>query len=257
MIALIGHILYSASLLSHLALFSAMVRQTVPGQPNQTNGQQAARDEIQSYLDARYVSAVEACWRIFELPMHEMDPKVERLPIHLKNEQTVRFEPDDNLAEVLAAEDDKDDKLTAFFKLCDQGWTAFDHAVIGGNQEGAPGVQPAPRQEAPQEHESQEAESQEVPAQEAPAPMPAPNDVRARRLCIPMQMFAIYYTIKFLSSTLGLPTRRVNQASLVQPFPLTGVYARAMATKLFNKLLLGGYIISTHQLASSTIFAFY
>ncbi|OMO74232.1 Nucleic acid-binding protein [Corchorus olitorius] len=44
-------------------------------------------NEIKSYLDCRYLAPHEACWRIFEFPIHHREPSVQRLLIHLPNEQ--------------------------------------------------------------------------------------------------------------------------------------------------------------------------
>ena len=49
-------------------------------------------NEVAEFLDARYVTAPEACWRLFEFPMHARSHVVERLPVHLQNEQPVTFE---------------------------------------------------------------------------------------------------------------------------------------------------------------------
>jgi hypothetical protein len=49
------------------------------------------RDEVRSFLDARYFSAPEAIWRIFEFKMHDMSHAVIRLAVHLPNEQSVYF----------------------------------------------------------------------------------------------------------------------------------------------------------------------
>jgi hypothetical protein len=51
----------------------------------------AARDEVQNYLDGRYVSAGEACHRLFAIDLHDMHPNVYRLVVHLPNEQTTYF----------------------------------------------------------------------------------------------------------------------------------------------------------------------
>jgi len=51
----------------------------------------AARDEVQNYLDGRYVSASEACHRLFAFDLHDMHPNVYRLAVHLPNEQTTYF----------------------------------------------------------------------------------------------------------------------------------------------------------------------
>ncbi len=50
-----------------------------------------ARDEVQNYLDGRYVNASEACHRVFAFDLHGMHPNVYRLAVHLPNEQTIYF----------------------------------------------------------------------------------------------------------------------------------------------------------------------
>ena len=52
---------------------------------------ETAVDEITEYFDARYVTAPEACWRIFNYPLHDKSHAVERLPVHLRNEQAIHF----------------------------------------------------------------------------------------------------------------------------------------------------------------------
>jgi hypothetical protein len=50
------------------------------------NNVPVARDEIQNYFDVRYVSASEACHRLFAFDLHGMHPNVYRLVVHLPNE---------------------------------------------------------------------------------------------------------------------------------------------------------------------------
>ncbi len=50
------------------------------------NNVPATRDEVQNYLDGRYVSASEACHRLFAFDLHGMHPNVYRLAVHLPNE---------------------------------------------------------------------------------------------------------------------------------------------------------------------------
>ncbi len=50
-----------------------------------------AQDEVQNYLDGRYVNASEACHRLFAFDLHDMHPNVYRLAVHLPNEQTTYF----------------------------------------------------------------------------------------------------------------------------------------------------------------------
>ncbi len=51
----------------------------------------AAQDEVQNYLNGPYVSASEACHRLFAFDLHDMHPNVYRLAVHLPNEQTTYF----------------------------------------------------------------------------------------------------------------------------------------------------------------------
>ncbi len=50
------------------------------------NNVPAAWDEVQNYLDGRYVSASEACHWLFAFDLHGMHPNVYRLVVHLLNE---------------------------------------------------------------------------------------------------------------------------------------------------------------------------
>ncbi|XP_019240003.1 PREDICTED: uncharacterized protein LOC109219999 [Nicotiana attenuata] len=49
-------------------------------------------DEIKRYLDCRYISATEACWRIFKFGIHHKEPAVERLPFQLEGKNPIIFE---------------------------------------------------------------------------------------------------------------------------------------------------------------------
>ncbi|OMO88819.1 DNA helicase PIF1, ATP-dependent [Corchorus capsularis] len=62
-------------------------------------------DEIKMYLDCRYVSAHEACWHIFEFDIHFPDPAVQRLLIHLPNQQNVFFYDRQHLQDFLGRPD--------------------------------------------------------------------------------------------------------------------------------------------------------
>lgn len=48
-------------------------------------------NEIQHYVDARYVSASEACWRIFHYDLHDRSPAVQRLAVHLPGQHAVLY----------------------------------------------------------------------------------------------------------------------------------------------------------------------
>ena len=57
---------------------------------------------MKRYEEGRYISATEAIWRFYEFELHEMEPAVVRLALHLKGQQQVQFEPTSSAADVLA-----------------------------------------------------------------------------------------------------------------------------------------------------------
>jgi hypothetical protein len=71
-------------------------------------------DEIQKFSVQRYLSSCYAVWRLFEFKMTDIYPPVLQMIIHLENEQTVRYVPDDEGAEA-ALESFKNTHLTDYF----------------------------------------------------------------------------------------------------------------------------------------------
>ena len=80
-----------------------------------TTSNELNHDEITTFLDARYVSAPEAFWRLSEYKLHDKSHSIIRLPVHLPRHQPVYFEPGHHAA---AADKSgrQDTMLTAFFK---------------------------------------------------------------------------------------------------------------------------------------------
>ena len=56
-----------------------------------------AVDEINEYIDARYISAVEGVWHIFSFIMHSQDPPVIRLETHLEDKNTIVFKDQETI----------------------------------------------------------------------------------------------------------------------------------------------------------------
>ena len=81
------------------------------------NGQERdiTNDEVERYVNARYISASEAYWRLYEFNICSKYPSVEKLPLHLENEQVVLFNP--HVAPVVANRSPPKTKLTAYFDL--------------------------------------------------------------------------------------------------------------------------------------------
>ena len=73
-------------------------------------------DEIENFINCRYISSSEAFWKHYKFKMHSISPNIERLPCHLENDNEVVFNPDrPPNAEVLEALHKT--KLTEFFNL--------------------------------------------------------------------------------------------------------------------------------------------
>ena len=73
-------------------------------------------DEIARYLQGRYIGPSEAFARIFEYKMHEEDPTVITLALHLPNEQPVYFPEDATAEELEESMGNSYSKLMAYFK---------------------------------------------------------------------------------------------------------------------------------------------
>lgn len=74
-------------------------------------------DEIKTYLNCRYLSACEACWRIFSFDIQFRTPSVTRLTFHLPNEQSLLFRDGQNLRRVIARESAEKTMFTEWMEL--------------------------------------------------------------------------------------------------------------------------------------------
>ena len=72
-------------------------------------------DEIKQYEVARYITASEAFWRIYDFPIQKKYPPVEQLAIHLEGQQLITFSNDED-AHALIDSGPPRTTLTAYFK---------------------------------------------------------------------------------------------------------------------------------------------
>ncbi|KAL7097082.1 hypothetical protein ACP275_10G120600 [Erythranthe tilingii] len=70
-------------------------------QSSKDNNVSQCQDEIKMYYDCRYLSPCEAAWRLLSFDIHYREPAVERLHLHLPDEQIVIFNDDDPIESVL------------------------------------------------------------------------------------------------------------------------------------------------------------
>jgi hypothetical protein len=90
------------------------------------NNVPATWDEVQNYLDGRYVSASEACHRLFAFDLHDMHPNVYRLVVHLPNEQTTYFPKGTTVGEAMMC-----NNSTTLIRWCDFNRKAkSEYAVV-------------------------------------------------------------------------------------------------------------------------------
>ncbi|CAB3235853.1 unnamed protein product [Arctia plantaginis] len=86
------------------------------GSDQATFSLQNNNNEVEKYLNGRYISSSEALWRFFQFPIHERLPAVVHLAIHLENGQRVYFYNNENLQD--RVNNPSPTTLTAFFDLC-------------------------------------------------------------------------------------------------------------------------------------------
>ncbi|GJU24125.1 DNA helicase [Tanacetum coccineum] len=72
-------------------------------------------DEIKNYVDGRFICLFEACWRIFDYPIHHREPVVQILNVHLENMQRVNFWERDRLDVIVNMPDKKKTTLTEWY----------------------------------------------------------------------------------------------------------------------------------------------
>jgi hypothetical protein len=70
-------------------------------------------DEINLYLDARYISASEASWRIFHYRLHNEKHDVIQLCVYLPGQHRVLFQDDERLEDIIERSTVEKSTLTA------------------------------------------------------------------------------------------------------------------------------------------------
>ncbi|CAL8129145.1 unnamed protein product [Orchesella dallaii] len=93
---------------------AAIVQVNAAGDPDRLDW-----NEVRQYIDARYIAAPEAMWRLREYPMQGRSHTVNRLAVHLPFEQTVVFRDGDE-QDALRRAESRGTTLTAWFDLNSQ-----------------------------------------------------------------------------------------------------------------------------------------
>jgi hypothetical protein len=72
-------------------------------------------NEVKEYLDCRYICEQDACWRIFGFDIHRHYLAVERMPVHLPDENYISFSARAKMDDVLSLEFLRRTMLTEWF----------------------------------------------------------------------------------------------------------------------------------------------
>jgi len=80
------------------------------------NGEWQNHDEIKAYLEAHYVFASEASWRLFSFRMHDETPSVTRLAVHEPGMHTVMYNDNAIIFETVNSEQNQKTTLIEYFQ---------------------------------------------------------------------------------------------------------------------------------------------
>ena len=94
----------------------AYLQRVKKGQPAPYDDETNTINEVKEYLDCRYICEQDACWRIFGYDIHRHHPAVERMPVHLPNENFVSFSARTKMEKLVSAEFLRRTMLTQWFK---------------------------------------------------------------------------------------------------------------------------------------------
>lgn len=72
-------------------------------------------NEIQNYLNARVLTPRESAWHLFKFPMQGKSHTIERMHLHLPDQETIFFDEDEDIAEKLF--ENRASKLTEWFVM--------------------------------------------------------------------------------------------------------------------------------------------
>jgi hypothetical protein len=95
--------------------YDRITARIVPTEQNVTSQGQPI-DEIKHYLDCRYISPAEACWRILSFSIHGRKPAVERMFFHLVGEKCIYFTDHSTMENVLEKASVTESMFTAWLQ---------------------------------------------------------------------------------------------------------------------------------------------
>ncbi|XP_057339411.1 uncharacterized protein LOC130676921 [Microplitis mediator] len=89
-----GHDKAGVTISGNISSVSSSSGQGIHETLHTSNANVINHDEIQNFVDARYVGPAEAAWRIFSKKLQDKSHSIIRLPVHLPNEQSITISDD-------------------------------------------------------------------------------------------------------------------------------------------------------------------
>ena len=152
-------------------------------------------DEVQQFIDCRYISCSEAIWRILGNPLIHRWPAVKKLPIHLPGEQTVLYEEEATTEEIQQAmARSEKTMLTEFFTLCSNDEEAAQLTYLEVNQYYTWNTKDRKfvKRKQNQRRSNKEKEEEEVQDEDLIEAMPTPkSNIVSRIPTIPLNAYTI------------------------------------------------------------------
>jgi hypothetical protein len=75
-----------------------LLRKVQAGEDVSYNEETYVIDEVKEYLDGRYICDKDSCWRVFGYEIHQHYHAVEKMMVHLSNENYITYHPTTNMA---------------------------------------------------------------------------------------------------------------------------------------------------------------
>jgi hypothetical protein len=82
----------------------AYLQKITNGEDTPIDEETNTRNEVQEYLDTRYMCSFDSCWRVFGFEIHRHLPAVKRMPVHLPDEIYITYNAHVDMSEILSQE---------------------------------------------------------------------------------------------------------------------------------------------------------
>jgi hypothetical protein len=82
----------------------AYLQKITNGEETPIDDETCTRDEVKEYLDTRYICPFDSSWRILGFQIHRHFPSVERMLVHLPDENYITYSADTDILEIVSQE---------------------------------------------------------------------------------------------------------------------------------------------------------